>query len=279
LNRLKQKLDHCFVRALLSLALACLASSAGAQLFGTTAHQESSGSLKILGYYDGVQNQKVNFTTNDSGTCTVPGGASFACGQGGTIAAKGSGGAGMLKLVYQPFDRIQYYAVYGVGQYSMSVPSTTVTNVLTGDGYGQIYGGGLRSTIIPDTIVSPAIALDLSMTQSVYNFNRSYPGVPPGGADINQRLTLLTYQFSVEASHVFVVDADWKLEPYGGMKWVRVQADLKDLGDGSHSGGQTDTLTPFLGLRIPVEGHEAFFAEASFVDGYHYGGGLELRFK
>ena len=63
------------------------------------------------------------------------------------------------------------------------------------------------------------------------------------------------------------------------MKWTRVQADLKDLGDGSHAGGQTDMVTPFLGFAVPVEEHEAFFAEASFVGGYHYGGGLELRFK
>ena len=265
---------------MLALVLACLASSAGAQLFGTTAHQESSGSLKILGYYDGVQNQTINFTTNDSGVCTAPGGASFACGQGGTVAAKGSGGAGMFKIVYQPWERIQYYGLYGVGQYTLNVPSATVTNVLTGDGYGQIYGGGIRASILPDTIVSPGIALDLSMAQSVYYFNRRFPGGTPGANNnIDQRLTLMTYQFAVEASHRFTIDEDWKLEPYGGVKWVRVQADLKDLGDGSHSGGQTDTLTPFLGLRIPVEGHEAFFAEASFVDGYHYGGGIELRFK
>jgi len=279
LNRLKQKLDHGFVRAVLALTLACLASSAGAQVFATTAHQESSGSLKILGYYDGVQNQTINFTTNGSGTCAA-GTASFTCGQSGTVAAKGNGGAGMVKLVYQPFERFQYYAMYGVGDYSLSVPSTTVANVLTGDTHGQIYGAGLRATIIPDTIVTPAVALDLGLTQSVYNFNRVFPGGTPGANnDISQRLTLMTCQFGVEASHRFTIDEDWKLEPYGGVKWVRVQADLKDLGDGSHAGGQTDTVTPFLGLRVPVEGHEAFFAEASFVDGYHYGGGLELRFK
>jgi hypothetical protein len=163
LNHPKQKLDPVVVRAVLAILLACLASSAGAQLLAMTAHQESSGSLKILGYYDGVQNQTINFKTNDSGICTTPGGASFACGQGGTIAAKGTGGAGMVKIVYQPWELFQYYAMYGVGDYSLSVPSTTVTNSLTGDSHGQIYGAGIRATIIPDTIVTPAIALDLSM--------------------------------------------------------------------------------------------------------------------
>lgn len=271
---------------MLALALACWAPSAGAQLLATTARQSSSGSLKFLGYYQGVQNQTLNFNTNDSGTCTAPGGASFACGQSGTVAAKGTGGAGMMKIVWQPWERFQYYAMYGVGDYSVAVPSTTVTNVLTGDSHGQIYGAGLKASIVPDTIVAaegfptPAIALDLSVAQSLYNFNRRFPGGAPGiNNNISQRLTLMTYQFAVEASHLFSLDEHWKLEPYGGIKWTRVQADLKDLGDGSHAGGQTDTVTPFLGLRVPVEEHEAFFAEASFVDGYHYGGGLELRFK
>ena len=264
---------------MLACALALSASSAGAQVLATTARQSSSGSLKFLAYYQGVQNQTLNFNTNDSGTCTAPGGATFACGQGGTVAAKGTGGAGMMKIVWQPWERFQYYAMYGVGDYSMSVPSTTVTNILTGDAHGQIYGAGIKASIVPDTLVTPAIALDLSIAQSLYNFNRRFPGGTPGISDISQRLTLMTYQFAVETSHLFVLDAQWKLEPYGGVKWVRVQTDLKDLGDGSHAGGQTDTVTPFLGLRVPVEEHEAFFAEASFVDGYHYGGGLELRFK
>ena len=263
---------------MLALALACWASSAGAQLLATTARQ-SSGSLKILGYYEGVQNQKLNFNTNDSGTCMTPGGVSFACGQNGTAAAKGTGGAGMLKIIYQPWERFQYYATYGVGDYTLSVPSTTATNVLTGDTHGQIFGAGIKASIVPDTLVTPAIALDLGMTQSFYNFNRRFPGGTPGvNNNIDQRLSLMTYQFAVEASHLFVLDENWKLEPFGGIEWTRVQTDLKDLGDGSHAGGQTDTVTPFLGLRIPVEGHEAFFAEASFIDGYHYGAGMELRF-
>ncbi len=239
--------------------------------------------MKIEGYYEGVQNQTLNFTTNDSGTWRGERlllESLSACGQSGTVAAKGDGGAGMMKIVWQPWERFQYYAMYGVGSYSLSVPSTTVTNVLTGDAVGQIYGAGLKASIVPDTIVTPGISLDVSMTQSVYNFNRRFPGGTPGvNGNISQRLTLLTYQFAVEASHLFALDEHWKLEPYGGIKWVRVQTDLKDLGDGSHAGGQTDTVTPFLGLRVPVEDHEAFFAEASFVDGYHYGGGLELRFK
>ncbi len=270
----------------MALVFAFAARMASAQVLATTARQASSGSLKFLVYYQGVQDQTLNFAVNGGGNCSTPNGVSFSCGQSGAVEAKGSGGAAMMKLVYQPWERFQYYAMYGVGDYSLSVPSATVANSLTGDALGQIFGFGLKASIVPDTIVAadglptPAIALDASLTRSLYNFNRRFPGGTPGANNnIDQRLGLMTYQFAVEASHLFVLDENWKLEPYGGVKWIRVQSDLKDLVDGSHAGGAQDTVTPFLGLRVPVEDHEAFFAEASFIDGYHYGAGLELRFK
>lgn len=270
-------------RASVFFVLAFVAFPAAAQLVGTTARQASSGSLKLLVYHQGIADQSVNFTINGAGTCTAapPSGAvSFACGQAGDVEAKGSGGAGLVKIVWQPWERFQYYAHFGVGDYSLSVPSTTISNLLTGDSRGLIYGAGIKASVVPDTIVTPAIALDLSLTQSNYNFNRRFPGGTPGASgNIDHRLILMTYQFAVEASHLFTLDEHWKLEPYGGIKWTRVEADLKDLVDGAHAGGKQDTASPFLGLRVPAGDHEAFFAEASFVDGYHYGAGLELRFK
>lgn len=242
--------------------------------------------MKFLAYYQGVSDQTLNFSVNGSGTCATPLGVTFSCGQSGDVEAKGSGGSAMMKVIWQPWERFQYYAMYGLGNYSLSVPSATVTNSLTGDTLGQTFGAGVKASIVPDTIVAadglptPAISLDLSVARSDYKFNRRFPGGTPGqNNNIDQRLSLMTYQFAVETSHLFTVDERWKLEPYGGVKWTRVQADLKDLVDGSHSGGKQDTVTPFVGLRVPVEEHEAFFAEASFIDGYHYGAGLELRFK
>ena len=186
----------------------------------------------------------------------------------------------MFKFSWQAAERFGLYALAGAGDYSIKVPSTTVGNTILGDKLGLIYGAGLKASIVPDTIVNPAIALDLSITRSHYNFNRIVPGGTLGiNNGFSQRLELMTYQVAVETSHLFTIDKNWKLEPYGGVKWTRVQADLKDLASGSHAGGQKDTGTPFLGLRVPAEDRIAFFAEASFIDGLHYGGGLELRFN
>ena len=284
----------------LSLSLAWVVLSAvpaAAQSLGTTARQLPAGSLKILAYYQGVQDQTVKFNAGAGSVCSVPtsgGAVNFTCNQAGDVEGKGNGGAGIVKVIYQPWESIQYYAAFGMGDYSLSVPSVTVTNRLTGDQPGTIMTAGLKAVIYPDTMVTPAIAVDVSLSRSRYTFNRFF-GTPGASNNIDQRLDLMQYQVAVEASHVFTLqDADeksdekaglvairsqgFKLEPYGGVKWLRIQSDLKDLADGSHAGGQQDTVTPFLGLRIPFSKNEGVFAEAQFVDGYAYAAGLELRF-
>ena len=280
-----------------SLALVALFSvPVFSQSLGTTARQLPAGSLKILAYYQGEQDQTVKFNAGSSGSCSSQNGINFVCNQSGDVDAKGAGGAGLVKVIYQPWENVQYYAAFGMGDYSLSVPSVTLANTLTGDNPGTILTAGLKAVLYPDTLVTPAIAVDLSVSRSRYAFNRVYPAATPGANNsIDQRLDLMQYQVAVEASHIFTLqDADeksdekaglvarrgvgFKLEPYGGVKWLRLQSDLKDLMDGSHTGGQQDTVTPFVGLRIPFSRNEGVFAEAQFVDGYVYAAGMELRF-
>lgn len=263
--------------ALLSLGVLFAVSQASGQMLGTPARQQDSGSLTLLTYYQGVQNQTVRFDVAGTGSCSSQNGVGFACNQAGQVDATGQGGMGVLKLVYQPWQYLQYYGSVGVGDYALSVPSTTVDNRLTGDNPGIQGTFGLRATLYPDTIVTPAIAVDASVSGSRYDFNR-LTGSNGAAQAVNQTLSFWQYQVAVETSHLFTVEESLKLEPYGGVKWIRTQSDLLDRQDGSHSGGQLDTVTPFLGLRIPATKHESFFAEASFVDAYQYAAGLSVAF-
>lgn len=253
-------------------------STASAQMLGTSARQMTPGSLKLLAYYQGVQDQKVRFSVRGTGGCTTQNGLPFQCDQTGDLDAEGTGGMGIIKLVWQPWELLQYYGAFGAGDYKLRVPTANGESTLTGDNLGLSGTVGIRSTIYPDTIVTPGIALDASVSNTRFEFNRS---MPMGGVQnkINQVLSLWQYQFAVETSKQFSIEQSVKLEPYGGLKWVRTNSDLLDRQDGSHAGGRLDTVTPFLGLRVPVLDHEAFFAEASFINGYQYAAGLELRFK
>lgn len=257
-------------------ALFAPALPAGAMLVGTSARQNATGSLKFLAYYQGAAEQSVDFTVAGGGSCTSANGVSFACDQAGEVDAKGDGRAAMLKVAVQLGDYVQPYATFGSGSYELSVPSTTLTNRLTGSG-GLLYGGGVKLSVIPETMADAAVALDLGYSRSTYDFGRIAPGGAPGTGPLDQTLTLDTFQLAVEASRSFALKGS-KLEPYGGVKMTRVQADLKDRPSGGHAGGKTDTASPFLGLRWGGE-RLAGFAESSFVGGYHYGAGLEYRFN
>ena len=251
-----------------------------AEPLATSARQLPKGSLKLLTYYQNTEDQALNFSVQGNGGCATAAGVTFACGQGNDVSVDGSGGAAVAKLVYQPWESFQYYTSLGVGDYGIKVPSTTITNALTADRLGGFVTVGFKAVLYPDTLVTPAIALDMAVTRSQYFFNRRFPGGTPGvSGNINQRLDLTEYQIAVESSHLFTINEIFKLEPYGGVRWTKLRADLKDLVTGNHAGGYKDSVRPFFGLRLPFYEHEAFFAEASFVDGTQYATGLEIRFK
>ncbi|MBI4377284.1 MAG: hypothetical protein HY549_12655 [Elusimicrobia bacterium] len=266
---------------LLWMGVLVAAVPASAQILATSARQLSKGSLKILGYYQGVKGQVHTFSINGAGSCTTASGSvSFPCDQAGDVEAKGSGGGAVVKILGQPFEGGQYYGLLGVGGYSLRVPSTTITNTLSGDSPGLTAGFGAKATIIPDTIVTPAVAFDFSVTYSQYKFNRRFPGGSGLDHRINQRLRFWQYQVALESSHLFVdAFSGWDIEPYGGVKYFFTESYLKDYQDGSRAGGKRHMASPFLGFKVPMWDQEGLFAEASFVDGYQFGAGLEIRFN
>ena len=267
-------------RHVVAFCLAFAAPVASAQLLATTARQASSGSLKMLVYAQGAEGQLLNFSVTDTAVCMTPSGTPFTCGQAKDVEAKASHIAPMFKLAWQAHQYVELYANVGVLEnFTLDVPSTTVAHRLTTDRRGFSYGGGMKASIVPDTMVTPAVALDFSVTRAEQDFNRRSPGLASGTPDsIEQRLELTTYQLAVEFSHLFTTRG-WKLEPYGGIKWVRADATLTDLADGDRVRGWKDRVTPFAGLRVPFMTNGAFLAEGSFVGGYQYGAGVEYRFR
>lgn len=253
------------------------------------------GSLKLLLFYRGVGEQDLKFSLSDQGTCGVgpanPNNVSFACGQQGDVKVEGKGAYATAKVVYQPWETMQYYVALAAGDYGIKVPSTTITNSLTGDKPGMAYTIGAKAVIFPDSVAMPALALDFSVTRARHYFNRREPGGTPNVSNnIDQRLDLMHYQVALETSHLFtLVEKDHydlvalkggvRVEPYGGVRWSKTVADLKDLVDGGHAGGAQDVVTPFLGVRVPLFEHEGLFAESSFVGGFHHAVGLEVRFE
>jgi hypothetical protein len=238
--------------------------------------------LKLSGYYRGEQARDLTFSVGGTGACASPAGTlpavPFTCESTGDVPAEGSGQAALARLAWQPFDNVQYYLTLGTGKYSLHVASLTSVTSLTGDQPGWIYGVGTRANIFPESIASTAIAVDASATWERYTFNRSQPQPRAALVSVKDRLELMKLQLAVEASRRFEFDGRWKVEPYGGLKWLRTQAWLKDLDSGDRFGGVNDMVSPFLGLSLPWSDNESLWGEATFVKGFEYATGLAVRF-
>jgi len=241
----------------------------GAQMLGTSARQMEAKSWKGILFYQGVHRQDLNFKVAGNGICNTKEngtGVSFACGENGSVRAHGTGNALILKLVRQPHDGgLQLYGWAGAGDYEIFRGTAPVMQTLSMNRGGFLGGLGAKMVIWPETIVTPAIALDGNL-----GWQRYFGGL---------RLDILQYQFAVEASRKFgVPDSRLTVEPYGGVKWLRTHAWLREIGSGVRVGGVKDTVTPFIGLNLPFHAKESLFAEASFVNGIHYAGGLSISF-
>lgn len=246
-----------------------------AQMLGTSARQLSQGTLVTTVYFQGISEQRLLFSITDAANClsaptTPPQGppVPFPCSSTGDLDARGFGQALLVKFSYQPSERgLIFYATAGVGDYRVKVESTTVFNSSVEDQAGFLTSFGAKAVIIPDTIVSPAIALDASV-----GLQRYFGG--------GRRLDLMQLQIAMEVSHRFVLkDPAFTIEPYGGVKWLRTQAYLKTIATGSRVGGYQQTVSPFIGFKIPFFENDSVFAEVSFVNGIQYASGLAIRFK
>ncbi|HBL18583.1 MAG: hypothetical protein A2X36_08805 [Elusimicrobia bacterium GWA2_69_24] len=276
---------HRFVKqgVLPLVGLLLSAVSVHAQTIASSARQKDAGSLEASVYYQGTRDQELNFAVGGSGGCadrtnTV----TYSCESTADIPAEGSGDAMIAKLVYQPYESVQYYVSAGVGNYALKTASITVTNTHGGDRPGFLYAAGLKAVIWPESIVTPAIALDAQLGWQRYYFNDMQPGVGENNAvstAVDERFDIFHTQVALETSRRFKFKGErLQVEPYGGIKWLRAQAWIKDLRRGGRAGGAQDTATPFLGVRLPIFEKEVFFAEASFINGIQFAAGLNVQF-
>ena len=161
----------------------------------------------------------------------------------------------------------------GVGRYGVRIPSVTVVSTYSGDRIGTSVGLGVRWNLVPDTLVTPAASLDLSAIRSQYPLS-DWTQTGLGGQVVDLQLTLEQLQVAVVFSKRVGL---W--EPYGGVKWLQTFVRLKDLSTSQHVGGTKNAVIPFAGVRYQAFAKEALVAEASFTNGFQFGGGIEIRFR
>ena len=232
-------------------------------------------------YYRHLAEQDLNIELGNSGTIRVKNNT-YSTTSNTELAAEGSGNGVMAKLTFQPFDfGVQYYMVGGLSHYELSIPSGSFSNRFQTDGPGYVIGGGIKYTLVPYTIVSPAVSIDLSATHSRYNLTKFASGDGKVTGDTGELLTVLEFQGALTASKKFsfkLGENQSYIDPYLGVKVIRTRTNLDESGTGAHFSGTRTGVAPFFGFRFKPFNYEGFVIEGSLLSEVSASLGITLGF-
>ena len=251
------------------LAVVFLSSLAYASEMAFPASQIEKGGASLSIYYDHSY-QKVNFETSGRDQISV-GGLSYFSQVSNTLESNGTKNGVAAKLLVNPFAGWYYWVKAGVASYELEVPSVTVNNTYTTQDNGMNFGAGIRSVLFPDTLFTPAIALDVGVNYDAYDVNVFQQN--GNRQKVATKLELTEVSAALTVSKIFKT-----FEPYGSVKVWRTYTRLSDKDTLESLSGSKDNAGIFVGSTIKVHPHESFILEGSFIGETSFVAGWNLSF-
>ncbi len=232
-------------------------------------------------YYKHTARQDLRLDISRGGSVAVNG-STIATTSTSEAEIEGGGDAVMSRITFQPFDGgLRYYVVGGLGNYHIKVPSGTFSNTFSTDNPGFVVGGGVRYTLVPHTVVSPALSMDLSATHSRYNLSRFNSGDRRVSGDTGYLMTVFELQGALTLSKKFMFnlgDHRSSFDPYLGIKVQRLRTGLDSLSTGEHHSGTHTAYAPFFGFKFKPFPYEGLVVEGSVLNELSASLGLTLGF-
>ena len=233
-------------------------------------------------YYRHISEQDLTLTVGGKSPIVVKGSTITSSSSGTDLDAQGSGNGVFAKVTFQPFDSgIQYYILGGGSDYTLRLPSGTYSNSYATELPGYSIGGGIKYTLVPYTIVQPAVSLDLSAVHSRYKLTKFASGDGQVVGDTGFDLQTLEIQGALTISKKYMFDLGdnrASVDPYFGVKVQHTQASLDDLTTGDHFSGTRTGVAPFVGLKFKPFPYEGIVVEGSFLNELSASVGLTLGF-
>jgi hypothetical protein len=222
----------------------------------------------------------VSYTVTDQKIILSPGGreqiavggASFFSTVSSDLEGNGTRKGVAAKLMVNPHDGLYYWLTAGSGPYELQVPSTTVTNTYSTRDNGMFVGGGVRKVLFPDTLFTPALAVEAGIRYDSYALDRLKQGSGTTQR-IGAKLELTEIQAALLMSKAFR-----RFEPYGGLKIFRTYAQISDRETLQSVSGIKDNAGLFLGVRCKLYPREYVSLEAGFAGETSISAGLNVEF-
>ncbi|HRY29481.1 MAG TPA: hypothetical protein P5079_05510, partial [Elusimicrobiota bacterium] len=185
---------------------------------------------------------------------------------------EGEGNNAILRIAWRPGDGLHYIFKAGTGDFELRIPSGPATNEIVNGPPGRIWGAEVGWTLMPDSPVTPALAVSLGYTRADYSMAR----LKSGSAEpvpVNQRFSLEEWQGAVCVSN------RWgRVEPYGGLRMMRHRSTLKDLDAAESVSGVRVGLAPYGGVKFEIFSREALVLEVSGLDETAVTAGIAVGF-
>jgi hypothetical protein len=176
------------------------------------------------------------------------------------------------KVLFQPHDELVYWLAFGSTAYDIEIPSVSVKNRFASQSPGWMVGAGIRKILLPDTIVTPALAVDAGINHSETNLTVFYPG---GMSPMIAQNIFLTTEYHV----ALAVSKKYKYcEPYSSVRVARTMATLRDKGFAAEVSGKKEAVSVLTGLRLRPYPNESLICEASFFGEAGFSIGWNIEF-
>jgi hypothetical protein len=176
------------------------------------------------------------------------------------------------KLMVNPHGGLYYWLSAGSGSYEMEIPSVTVKNRYATQDNGFTAGAGLRKILFPDTLFTPAIAVDLGVRYDAYDVSEFQSGAGVWQR-ISAKLELTEIQAALTISKVL-----HRVEPYGGLKVFRTYTRLSDRVSFGSISGIKDNAGLFLGARLKIYPKEFIVVEGNLIGETSFSAGWNVEF-
>lgn len=213
----------------------------------------------------GVRSEQkdLEFSLGDASLITVPlqggGTAQFFANANTDLQFDGEAVSAILRLTWRPGDGLQYGLKAGTGDYEVRMASGAVVNELSNGAPGRIWGADVSWTVVSNSPVTPAVALNAGYARSDYRMDRLQSA--GSTVPVEQRFSLEEWQAGISASY------RWKrLEPFGGLRFFRQTSVLRDASTAESVRGDRDGFSPFLGLKFEFLPRESLVVEVSAAD-------------
>lgn len=147
---------------------------------------------------------------------------------------------------------------------------------------GSVFGGGVKWVMFPDTLVSPAVTVDLGITQWSADFNKfSNLGLPAGiTINANSGIDATEIQGAVMVSKKLLM-----FDPYAGLRAMSTKVKWQTTVDiGSQTfvdkelEGDGDGVSPFVGVKFTFLPLVSVVVEGSFVQETNISAGVRVGF-